>query len=57
MSLDKLPKSMIVLGGGVIGCELGSVYARLGTEVTIVEYMDNLILPWTQIWVKTCSAP
>ncbi len=43
LSLDKLPKSMIVLGGGVIGCELGSVYARLGTEVTIVEYMDNLI--------------
>ena len=43
LSLAKLPKSMIVIGGGVIGLELGSVYARLGTEVTVVEYMDSLI--------------
>jgi dihydrolipoamide dehydrogenase len=43
LSLKKLPKSMVVVGGGVIGVELGSVYARLGTEVTIVEYMDRLI--------------
>ncbi len=41
--LDKIPKSMIVIGGGVIGCELGSVYARLGTEVSIVEYMPSII--------------
>ena len=34
---------MVVIGGGVIGCELGSVYARLGTNVTIVEYMPSLI--------------
>ncbi len=43
LSLKEQPKSMIVIGGGVIGVELGSVYARLGTEVTIVEYMDSLI--------------
>jgi dihydrolipoamide dehydrogenase len=43
LSLPELPKTMVVLGGGVIGCELGSVYARLGTKVTIVEYMDSLI--------------
>ena len=36
-------RNLIVIGGGVIGLELGSVYARLGSEVTIVEYMDSLI--------------
>lgn len=41
--LKEIPKRMVVIGGGVIGCELGSVYARLGTEVTIVEYMPSLI--------------
>jgi dihydrolipoamide dehydrogenase len=43
LSLSELPKSMIVIGGGVIGCELASVYARLGTKVQIIEYMDGLI--------------
>ncbi len=43
LSLKKLPKSMIVIGGGVIGMEMGSVYARLGTKVTVVEYMDRII--------------
>ncbi|MBH48240.1 MAG: dihydrolipoyl dehydrogenase [Halobacteriovorax sp.] len=41
--LEKQPKSMVVIGGGVIGCEMASVYARLGTKVTIVEYADSLI--------------
>lgn len=41
--LDKIPKTMVVIGGGIIGVEMGSVYARLGTKVTIVEYMDRLI--------------
>ena len=43
LGLPKLPKSMIVIGGGVIGLELGSVYARLGTEVYVVEYADSII--------------
>ena len=43
LSLEKLPESMVVIGGGVIGVEMGSVYARLGTKVTIVEYMDSVI--------------
>lgn len=43
LELQKIPKSLLVIGGGVIGVELGSVYARLGTEVTIVEYMDRLL--------------
>jgi dihydrolipoamide dehydrogenase len=40
--LNKIPKSMVVIGAGVIGLEMGSVYARLGTEVTVVEYLDAI---------------
>lgn len=40
LELPKIPKKMVVIGAGVIGLEMGSVYARLGTEVTVVEYMD-----------------
>ncbi|MDG1261570.1 MAG: dihydrolipoyl dehydrogenase [Flavobacteriales bacterium] len=43
LELKKVPSKMVVIGGGVIGLELGSVYARLGCEVTIVEYMDSII--------------
>lgn len=43
LELKEVPKHMIVIGGGVIGLELGSVYGRLGAEVTVVEYMDRLI--------------
>ncbi|MCA1775910.1 MAG: dihydrolipoyl dehydrogenase [Loktanella sp.] len=42
LKLSKVPKSMVVIGAGVIGLELGSVYARLGTEVTVVEYLDAI---------------
>ena len=41
--LESLPKSLAVVGGGVIGCELASVFGRLGTKVDIVEYADSLI--------------
>ena len=40
--LAKIPASMVVIGGGVIGLELGSVYARLGTKVTVIEYLDAI---------------
>ena len=43
LNITEVPKQMIVIGGGVIGLELGSVYARLGTKVTVVEYMPALI--------------
>ncbi|CAD8128596.1 unnamed protein product [Paramecium sonneborni] len=42
LSLQQIPKKMIVIGGGVIGVEMASVYQRLGTEVTVVEYLDNI---------------
>ena len=43
LELKEIPKKMIVIGGGVIGLELGQVYARLGTEVSVVEFMDSII--------------
>ncbi|MCC5921778.1 MAG: dihydrolipoyl dehydrogenase [Cyclobacteriaceae bacterium] len=42
LEMKEIPKSMIVMGGGYIGMELGSVFARLGTEITVVEYMDRI---------------
>jgi len=43
LDLNPAPKSMLVIGGGVIGLELGSVWRRLGAEVTVVEFMDQLL--------------
>ncbi|MGL6038053.1 MAG: dihydrolipoyl dehydrogenase, partial [Soonwooa sp.] len=43
LNLKEIPKHLIVIGGGVIGLELGSVYLRLGSQVTVVEYMDKII--------------
>ena len=41
--LDKVPASLAVIGAGVIGLELGSVYARLGAKVTVIEYLDRIL--------------
>ena len=43
LNLKEIPKHLIVIGGGVIGLELGSVYKRLGSDVTVVEFMDKII--------------
>ena len=43
LKLEEVPKHLVIIGGGVIGLELGSVYKRLGADVTVVEYMDRLI--------------
>ncbi len=43
LELKKVPKEMIVIGGGVIGLELGSVWSRLGTTVTVIEFMDEIL--------------
>ena len=42
LSLEKLPKKMVVVGGGYIGLEMGSVWSRLGTEVEVVEFLDHI---------------
>jgi dihydrolipoamide dehydrogenase len=52
LSLSEVPKSLIVVGAGVIGLELGSVWKRLGAEVTVVEYLDRII-PGTDTEVAT----
>ncbi len=43
LKLKEIPKHMVIIGGGVIGLELGQVYKRLGSEVTVVEFMDRII--------------
>ncbi|MGZ4089448.1 MAG: dihydrolipoyl dehydrogenase family protein, partial [Bacteroidia bacterium] len=43
LELTEVPKHMVIIGGGVIGLELGSVYARLGSKITVVEFMDRII--------------
>ncbi len=45
IALDKVPGHLVVVGGGVIGLELGSVWARLGAKVTVVEYLDKILGP------------
>lgn len=45
LSLDKVPGKIVVVGGGVIGLELGSVWNRLGADVTVIEYMDKILGP------------
>lgn len=42
LELPEIPKSMVVVGGGVIGLEMGSVYARLGTEVTVIQHTERI---------------
>ncbi len=43
LEITKIPKKMVIIGGGVIGLELGSVFSRLGTEITVVEYLDRIL--------------
>ena len=43
LSLPNIPKSLVVIGGGYIGLEMGSVWSRLGSEVTVIEYLDHIL--------------
>ena len=43
LKLEEIPNQLLIIGGGVIGLELGSVYARLGSKVSVVEYLDSII--------------
>lgn len=53
LSLKEVPKKMVVIGGGVIGLEMGSVYSRLGSEVTVVEFMDGIMPGFDKEITKT----
>ncbi|HAW26613.1 MAG TPA: dihydrolipoyl dehydrogenase, partial [Planctomycetaceae bacterium] len=48
LSYEQVPKHLVVIGGGVIGLELGAVWSRLGAKVTVLEYLDR-ILPTTDL--------
>jgi len=50
LALEQIPQSMVIVGGGVIGCEMACVYAAMGTKVTIVEALSRLI-PMEDQWV------
>lgn len=43
LTLEKVPETMIVIGGGVIGLEMGTVWRRLGAKVTVIEFLDNIL--------------
>jgi dihydrolipoamide dehydrogenase len=43
LSLSEVPKNLIIIGGGIVGVELGSVYRRLGSKVTVVEFLDKIV--------------
>ena len=43
LALKEVPKRLIVIGGGYIGLEMGSVWSRLGSEVTVVEFLDKIV--------------
>ena len=45
LSLKSVPKKLVLIGAGVIGLEMGSVWARLGSEVTVIEYLDRILPP------------
>ena len=43
LALKEVPKSLVVIGGGYIGLEMGSVWSRLGAKVTVVEFLDKIV--------------
>ncbi len=55
LALDKVPGEMVVIGAGVIGLELGSVWARLGAKVTVVEFLDKVLPPFDDEVSKTAQ--
>jgi dihydrolipoamide dehydrogenase len=55
IAFDKVPETLVVVGGGAIGLELGSVWARLGSNVTIVEFLPKIIAAYDDDLVRTFS--
>ena len=53
LALSKVPKRMVVVGAGVIGLELGSVWRRLGSKVTVVEFLDRIPVSYTPLTLPT----
>ncbi len=57
LALPEIPKSLIVIGAGVIGLELGSVWRRLGAKVTVVEYLDRITPGLDAEVPRPCRSP
>ena len=56
LELDEVPGHLVVIGGGYIGLELGSVWRRLGAKVTVVEFLDRIVPTWTARSPRRSSA-
>ena len=56
LELPEVPDRLLVVGAGVIGLELGSVWRRLGSEVLFVEFLDRITPAWTSTSPGPCSA-
>ena len=56
LDLETLPKSMLIVGGGVIGCEFATFYSLVGVEVTVVEALDRLLLASDKVLAKQATA-
>ncbi len=56
LSLDKVPSKLVVIGGGYIGLELGTAYAKMGSEVTVVEAMERILPQYDKELTKPVSA-
>lgn len=52
LELKEIPKKMFVIGGGYIGLEMGSVWSRMGAEVTVIEFLDDIVTTM----VRSCPA-
>lgn len=52
-----MPRHLVVIGAGVIGLELGSVWRRLGAQVTVLEYLERICPGLDGETARTCSAP
>ena len=57
LQIDEVPESLAVVGGGVIGCEFASVFSRLGSQVTVIEMMDQLLPGEESAPGARCSRP
>ena len=51
LSLESIPEKLVIVGGGYIGLELGSVWSRLGSKVTVIEYLDKIAPDWTESYL------
>ena len=57
LELTDVPERLLILGGGIIGLEMATVYSELGSKITVVELLDQLIPAPTRTWWPRCRRP